>query len=54
MAELLRDHFPGLLPCYRKILFHEPTRADYLRGLRARVDRAARRASVADRVGSCL
>lgn len=54
VAELLREHFPELLPHYRRILFHEPARAEYLQTLRARIARAAQRAKIADRVGSCV
>lgn len=54
VAELLRAHFPDLLPNYRKILFDEKSRAEYLAELRTRIDRAAERASLTDRVASCM
>jgi DNA repair photolyase len=54
VAELLRAKFPDLLQPYRKILFDLPSRIEYLEELRARVDRAARRASMADRVPACM
>jgi DNA repair photolyase len=54
VAELLRAKFPELLQPYRKILFDQPSRAEYLKELRARVNRAARRASMADRVAACM
>ncbi len=54
VADLLRVEFPDLLPRYQKILFDRTSRADYLGELRARVDRAARRAAVSDRVGTCM
>ena len=54
VAELLRAEFPELLPHYRKILFDKSSRTEYLAGLRARIDRAAKRASVADRVTPCM
>jgi DNA repair photolyase len=54
VADLLRAEFPELLPRYQRILFDRPCRTDYLGELRARVDRAARRASLTDRVGACM
>jgi DNA repair photolyase len=54
VADLLRAEFPELLPRYQRILFDRPSRRDYLAELRARVDRAASRASLTDRVGACL
>ena len=43
VAELLRAEFPELLPQYRKILFSEKARTEYLAALRARIDLAAER-----------
>ena len=54
VAELLRTEFPDLLQPYRKILFDEPSRAEYLEGLRVRVREAARRTSMAERVVACM
>jgi DNA repair photolyase len=54
VAELLRAEFPELLQPYRKILFDPAARAQYLKELRARIDRAATRMAVADRVGTCM
>jgi DNA repair photolyase len=54
VAELLRAKFPELLPRYRKILFDPPSRAAYLKELQARVEDAARRKSLLDRVAACM
>jgi DNA repair photolyase len=54
VAELLRAEFPDLLPRYRKILFDPAVRAAYIAELQARVEIAAKRASIADRVGACM
>jgi hypothetical protein len=54
VADLLRAEFPEFLPRYQKILFDRRSRAEYLGELRARVELAARRASVSDRVGACM
>ena len=54
VAELLRAEFPELLPRYRKILFDPPSRAEYVNQLRARVELAASRLSVTDRVAACM
>ena len=54
VAELLRAEFPELLPQYRKILFSEKSRTEYLAELRARIELAAERAAVADRVAACM
>jgi DNA repair photolyase len=54
VAELLRAEFPDLLPRYRRVLFDPAARAEYLHSLQARIDRAARRAGVADRVRACM
>jgi len=54
VAELLRAKFPELLQPYRKILFDEVSRAQYLEELRTRVDRAAQRLSLADRIDACM
>jgi DNA repair photolyase len=54
VAELLRVHFPDLLPAYRQILFDEPSRETYLRELHTRIEQAARRAKVAGRVSACM
>ncbi len=54
VADLLRAEFPELLPHYQRILFDAPTRKEYLSELHARIDRAARRASLTDRVEACV
>jgi hypothetical protein len=54
VAELLRAEFPDLLPHYRKVLFDKKFRAEYLAALRARIDRAAKRAALSDRVAACM
>jgi DNA repair photolyase len=54
VAELLRAEFPELLPQYRKILFDEAWRTEYLAELRTRVERAAGRAGLAERVAACM
>jgi DNA repair photolyase len=54
VAALLRAKFPGLLGPYRKILFDEPSRAAYIKELRSRVDNAARRKSLTDRLAACM
>lgn len=54
VAELLRQHFPHLRSEYQKILFHRPTREAYLAELQNRVDEAARKLKLSDRVGACM
>lgn len=54
IADLLRARFPELLQPYRKILFDQAARTQYLKELRGRVDDAARRKSLTDRVGACM
>ncbi len=54
VADLLRAAFPELLQPYRKILFDPPSRATYLKELRKRIDEAARRRSLTDRVAACM
>jgi DNA repair photolyase len=54
VAELLRANFPELLLPYRKILFDGSSRTQYVQELRARVDDAARRKSLTDRVAACM
>jgi DNA repair photolyase len=54
VAELLRAKFPNLVQPYRKILFDEAFRMQYLKELRARVGLAVRRTSLGDRVGVCM
>ncbi len=54
VAGLLRAEFPELLPRYRKILFDETSRREYLGELHARIDRAAKRACLTDRVAACM
>jgi DNA repair photolyase len=54
VAELLRTQFPELLASYRKMLFDPPSRALYLKELRDRIEEAARRTSLTDRVTACM
>ncbi len=54
IADLLRAKFPDLVEPYRKILFDQAARTPYLKELRGRVDFAARRASVTERVAACM
>jgi DNA repair photolyase len=54
VADLLRVEFPELLPHYQRVLFDGACRSEYLNELRARIDRAARRASLTDRVAACM
>jgi DNA repair photolyase len=54
VADLLRAEFPELLPHYRKMLFDQRFRTQYLEELHARVDLAANRAGLTDRVGACM
>jgi DNA repair photolyase len=54
IADLLRAKFPDLVEPYRKILFDQTARTQYLKGLRGRVELAASRASVAERVAACM
>ena len=54
VAELLRAKFPDLLQPYRKILFDLPSRATYLMEVRNRIDDAARRKHLTDRVAACM
>ena len=54
VADLLRAEFPEMLPRYQRILFDAPARREYLGELRARIDLAARRASLTDRVEACM
>ena len=54
IAELLRANFPELLQPYQKILFDQASRTLYLEEIRGRVELAAQRASVAERVAACM
>jgi DNA repair photolyase len=54
VAELLRRKFPDLLQPYRKILFDQAARTQYLKELRGRVEQAARRKSLMDRLAACM
>jgi DNA repair photolyase len=54
VADLLRMEFPDLLPRYQRILFNATARKEYCSELRARIDRAAKRVSLTDRVGACM
>ena len=54
ISALLRTTFPDLLPRYQSVLFNSRCRREYLGELRTRVERAAARASLTDRVGACM
>jgi len=54
VADLLQAEFPELLPRYQRVLFDASSRKEYLNELRVRIDRAARRTSLTDRVAACL
>jgi len=54
VAALLRRHFPELLPEYRRLLFHAPSRAEYLAELRERVRDAAGRLGISRAVACCM
>jgi DNA repair photolyase len=54
VADLLRAEFPDLLQSYGKALFDPPSRAAYLKDLRNRIEDAARRQSLTDRVAACM
>jgi DNA repair photolyase len=54
VADLVRAEFADLLPHYRKVLFDRAFRAEYLAELRARIERAAERAGLADRMTACM
>jgi hypothetical protein len=54
VASLLRKHFPELRDRCQRILFDRQTRRLYLDQLQGRVERAAQRSGLADRVRCCL
>ena len=54
VSQLLRERFPDLHDRYRRILFAKQDRTAYLGELADRVDRAAERLSLADRVTVCF
>ena len=54
VSELLRDRFPALLERYRQMLFDSGARSSYLAELGQRVQRAAERASLQNRVIQCF
>ena len=54
VSQLLHDRFPDLLPAYRRMLFDPAARAEYLAQLGQRIQRAAERASLQDRVFRCF
>ncbi len=54
VSALLQAHFPHLFAQYQRILFDAPARAEYLSQLRDRVDCAAARAGLVDRVQTCV
>jgi DNA repair photolyase len=53
IADFLLAKFPDLVEPYRKNLFDQAARTAYLKELRSRVDDAARRKSLTDRVAAC-
>ncbi len=54
VAELLRATYPNLLEPYRQMLFEPAARARYLQELGQRVQHAAERASLQDRIIRCF
>jgi hypothetical protein len=54
VAELLREKCPELLQPYRKLLFDPSSRELYRKELRIRIDDAARRKSLTDRIGASM
>jgi len=53
VSDLLRRHFPGLLPRYRSLLFDPAAREAYVAGLHDRARAAAERLALTDRVAGC-
>ncbi len=53
LRRLLLGERPDLVERYRRILFSPAVRRAYLRGIRERVDRAARRFHMLDRLAGC-
>ena len=53
VSALLRQDFPELKERYSRMLFNKPARAEYLAGLRGRVERAAARHRLTERVRGC-
>ena len=53
LRPFLDREFPDLTERYARVLFAPPVRAAYVRALRARVERAARRLGLSDRVAGC-
>ncbi|HRU06537.1 MAG TPA: hypothetical protein P5137_12275, partial [Candidatus Brocadiia bacterium] len=53
VARLLGHRFPSLRDRYQRLLFDPAARQAYLRGLRERVQTAARSAEVAGRLAGC-
>lgn len=54
VSHLLRDRFPDLLERYRQMLFDSGPRSRYLSELGERVQRAAERTSLRDRIIQCF
>ncbi|MFH0965057.1 MAG: radical SAM protein [Planctomycetota bacterium] len=54
VAGLLRREFPELRRRYSRVLFDPRVREEYLGEVHGRVERAARKAGVADRVAGCM
>ncbi len=54
VAELLRRHFPELRERYQKIFFDRSVRAAYLAELQRRVNEAAEKLGLSDRVRACM
>lgn len=53
VAGLLRQSFPELKERYSRMLFNKQARAEYLAGLRGRVERAASRHRLSERIRGC-
>jgi len=54
VSQLLQDRFPDFLPAYRRMLFDPVARGEYLAQLGQRIEHAAERASLQDRVFRCF
>lgn len=54
VSQLLRDRFPDLLERYRQMLFDSGARSRYMMELGQRVQRAAERVSLRDRILQCF
>ena len=51
---LLAREWPDLVERYRRILFSPPVRTAYIKGIRDRVARAAKKIHISERVDGCV